>query len=80
VLPLAAFINEGGHYFRYIIPLVTMHGLLNKNNNNSGENIRKRSVIVLKLHRGFNLTKKGDINPQKNSEAPHPPGVFLVFL
>jgi hypothetical protein len=27
------------------------------------ENFRRRSVRVLKLHRGFILTKKGDINP-----------------
>ena len=28
VLPLAAGINEGGHYFRYIIPLVILSCLL----------------------------------------------------
>jgi hypothetical protein len=39
------------------------------------ENFRRRSVRVLKLHREFFLTKKGDINPQKNSETPPwPPG------
>ena len=47
------------------------------------ENIRRRSVRVLKLHRGFILTKKGDINPQKNSETPLAPwggGVLYFFL
>jgi hypothetical protein len=34
------------------------------------ENFRRRSGRVLKLHRGFILTKKGDINPQKNLEIP----------
>ena len=37
------------------------------------ENFRRRSVRVLKLHRGFILTKKGDINPQKNFETPPGP-------
>jgi hypothetical protein len=39
------------------------------------ENIRRSSVRVQKLHRGFILTKKGDINPPKNSE-----GAFLGFF
>jgi hypothetical protein len=40
-----------------------------------------RSGRVLKLHRGFILTKKGDINPQKNLETPLAPwGAFLGFL
>ena len=45
------------------------------------ENFRRRSVRVLKLHRGFILTKKGDINPPKNSETPSGPlgGVFRFF-
>jgi hypothetical protein len=39
------------------------------------ENFRRRSIRVLKLHRGFILTKKGDISPPKNSETPNcPPG------
>ena len=41
-----------------------------------------RSVRVLKLHRGFILTKKEDINPPKNSETPPGPpgeGVFRFF-
>jgi hypothetical protein len=37
------------------------------------ENFSRRSVRVLKLQREFILTKKGDINPQTNSETP-PPG------
>ena len=37
------------------------------------ENFRRRSVRVLKLHRGFILTKKGDINPQTNLETPPGP-------
>ena len=45
------------------------------------ENIRRRSVRVLKFHRGFILTKKGDINPQTNLETPLAPwGAFLGFL
>jgi hypothetical protein len=36
------------------------------------ENIRRRSVRVLKLHSGFILTKKGDINHPKNSERETP--------
>ena len=45
------------------------------------ENFRRRSVRVLKLHRGFILTKKGDINPHKNLETPPGPlgGVFRFF-
>ena len=45
------------------------------------ENIRRRSVRVLKLHRGFILIKKGDINPPKNSETPPGPlgGVLRFF-
>jgi hypothetical protein len=45
------------------------------------ENFRRRSVRVLKLHRVFILTKKGDINPPKNSETPPVPlgGVFRFF-
>jgi hypothetical protein len=83
-----------------------LHGLLKKNNKNSGkkikfgppplgplgvifrfflfffENIRRRSVRVLKLHRWFILPKKGDINPNKNSETPPPcgGGCFILFL
>ena len=37
---------------------------------------------VLKLHRGFILTKKGDINPQNNLETPWPGplgGCFRFF-
>jgi hypothetical protein len=34
---------------------------------------RRRSVRVLKLHMGFILTKKEDINPPKNSETPLAP-------
>ena len=34
------------------------------------ENFRRRSGRVLKLHRGFILSKKGDINPQQNLETP----------
>ena len=34
------------------------------------ENIRRRSVRVLKLHTGFILTKKGEINPKKCLETP----------
>ena len=37
------------------------------------ENIRRRSVRVQKLPRGFILTKKGDINPPKNLETPPGP-------
>jgi hypothetical protein len=46
------------------------------------KNIRRRSVRVLKLHRGIILTKKGDINPKKNSKTPPGPlgEKFLVFL
>jgi hypothetical protein len=33
----------------------------------------RRSVRVLKLHRGFIVPKKGDINPQKNLETPPGP-------
>jgi hypothetical protein len=40
------------------------------------EYFRRRSVRVLKLHRGFILTEKGDINPQTNSETPPPWGHF----
>jgi hypothetical protein len=44
------------------------------------ENFRRKSVRVLKLHRGFILIKKGDINPPKNSETPPAPlGAFLGF-
>jgi hypothetical protein len=45
------------------------------------ENIRRRSVRVPKLHRGFILTKKGDINPRKKSETPLAPwgGIFRFF-
>ena len=108
-LPLAAGINKGGHYFRYIIPLVVCFVVVTTaiQNHRRGchrvsnfclgplkkrrgrflgfflgflENIRRRSA--LKLHRGFILTKKGDINPNKNSE-PHLPGgggaVFILF-
>jgi hypothetical protein len=45
------------------------------------EDIRRRSVRVLKLHRGFILTKKDDINPQKIGRPPLAPwgggGAFL---
>ena len=46
------------------------------------EIFRRRSVRLLKLHRGFILTKKGDINTQKNSETPPlpPGGAFLGFF
>ena len=46
------------------------------------ENFRRMSVRVLKLHRGFILTKKGDINPQQNLEPPSGPlgGVFRVLM
>jgi hypothetical protein len=47
------------------------------------ENIRRRSVRVAELHRGFILTKKGDINPPKKSETPHGPlggGLLVVFF
>ena len=37
------------------------------------ENFTRRSARVLKLHRGFFLTKKGDISPPKNLEAPLAP-------
>jgi hypothetical protein len=42
------------------------------------ENIRRTSVRVLKFHRGFILTKNGDINPLTNLETPPVPlgGVF----
>jgi hypothetical protein len=45
------------------------------------ENIRRISVRVLELHRGFILTKKGDINPQKIQRPPLAPwgGVFIFF-
>jgi hypothetical protein len=42
------------------------------------ENIRRSSVIIPKLHRGFILTKKEDINPKKNSPCPW--GPFLGFF
>jgi hypothetical protein len=42
------------------------------------ENIRRRSVTVPKLHRGFILTKKGYINPQKKfGDPPAPWGGIL---
>jgi hypothetical protein len=44
------------------------------------ENIRRRSVIVLKFHRGFIHMKKGDINSPKNSETSGPLGGHLYFL
>ena len=45
------------------------------------ENLRRRLVRVLKLHRGFILTKKADINPPKDSETPPwPPGGGAFFL
>ena len=37
----------------------------------------RMSFRVLKLHMGFILTQKGDINPPKNSETP--PGPFGDF-
>ena len=45
------------------------------------ENFRRGSVSVLKLHRGFIFTKKGDISPPKDSETPPSPlgGVFRFF-
>jgi hypothetical protein len=45
------------------------------------KNFRRRLVRVLKLHSGFILIKKGDINPQKNLETPLAPwGNVLVFV
>jgi hypothetical protein len=39
------------------------------------ENFSRKSVRVLKLHRGFILTKKGDINPTKKfGDPPWTPG------
>jgi hypothetical protein len=44
------------------------------------EDIRRRSVRVLKLHRGFIPTKK-EISPHKIPKPPWPPsGAFLGFL
>ena len=42
---------------------------------------KRSSVRVPKLHRGFFLTKKGDISPPKNLETPPGPlwGLFKVF-
>jgi hypothetical protein len=64
---------------------VTLHGLLTNIYKILGgifrffvENFTRRSVRVMKLHRVFILTKRGDINPPKNSETPLAPwGAFL---
>jgi hypothetical protein len=46
------------------------------------ENFRRRSVRVLKLNRGFILTKKVDIKPKKNLKTPLGPleGVFFKLF
>ena len=45
------------------------------------ENRRRRLAIVLKLHKGFILTKKGDNNPKQNlGTNPGPLGAFSMFF
>ena len=84
-LPVAAGRNEDGYYFRYIIPLVVVGGTVIQNTRKGWgaifsffqvflENIRRRSVRILKLHRGFILTKK-DINTNKNQRLSLAPQV-----
>ena len=40
------------------------------------ENMRRRSVRVMKLHRGFILTKKGDINKLVQAKFVEKGGIF----